>query len=128
MGEIKSEVAGMLVRVGYKKDKVEKSIPFLPISGWMGDNLLKKSTNMEWWTGCDIMKLDGSDLHVDCLLDCLNSMVIVPPRPTDKDLRMPVSGVHKIKGVGDVITGRLEQGCVEPGAECVFIPTHTAST
>eukprot|EP00971_Amphidinium_carterae_P159072 3153847-Amphidinium_carterae.1 len=26
----------------------------LPISGWMGDNLLKKSTNMTWWSGVDV--------------------------------------------------------------------------
>jgi elongation factor 1-alpha len=126
--EIKKEVADMLVRVGYKKDKVASSVPFLPISGWEGDNLLKKSDKMAWWKGCDIKKIDGSDLHIDCLLYCLNNMVLVPPRPSDKDLRMPVSGVHKIKGVGDVITGRLEQGIVKPGDECVFIPTNTAST
>jgi elongation factor 1-alpha len=126
--EISKEVAGMLVRVGWKKDKVDKSVPFLPISGWQGDNLLKKSEKMAWWTGVDIVKLDKSTLHVDTLLDCLEKMVIVPPRPMDKPMRMPVSGVHKIKGVGDVITGRLEQGVVKPGDECVFIPTHTAST
>merc|ERR1719410_1741053 len=30
-------------------------------------------------------------------------------------MRMPVSGVYKIKGVGDVITGRIEQGTLKPG-------------
>merc|ERR1712199_33955 len=42
--------------------------------------------------------------------------------------RLPVSGVYKIKGVGDVITGRVEQGAVKPGEEVIFLPTHTAST
>jgi len=126
--EISKEVAGMLVRVGWKKDKVEKSVPFLPISGWNGDNLLKKSDNMSWWNGQDVIKLDKSTLHIDTLLDCLEKMVQVPPRPVDKEMRMPVSGVYKIKGVGDVITGRLEQGTVKPGEEVVFIPTHTSST
>jgi len=40
---------------------------------------------------------------------------------------MPVSGIYKIKGVGDVITGRVEQGKVSPGDECIFIPTHVPS-
>ena len=40
-------------------------------------------------------------------------------------MRMPVSGVFKIKGVGDVITGRVEQGSVLPGDEVVFVPTHS---
>eukprot|EP00493_Phyllostaurus_siculus_P014883 UN15114 len=42
-------------------------------------------------------------------------------------MRMPVSGVYKIKGVGEVITGRVEQGKVEVGQEMIFLPTHTAS-
>ena len=36
----------VLVKVGWKKDFIEKSAPRLPISGWMGDNLVKKSANM----------------------------------------------------------------------------------
>merc|ERR1712154_594267 len=32
-----------------------------------------------------------------------------------------------IKGVGDVLAGRVEQGQVKPGEEVVFLPTHTAS-
>merc|ERR1712050_506666 len=32
-----------------------------------------------------------------------------------------------IKGVGDVLAGRVEQGQVRPGEEVVFLPTHTAS-
>ena len=40
---------------------------------------------------------------------------------------MPVSGIYKIKGVGDVITGRVEQGTVRPGEEVIFTPTHTTS-
>merc|ERR1711975_66642 len=44
--EISQEMASMLVRVGWKKDFVAKSVPIVPISGWMGDNLLSKSANM----------------------------------------------------------------------------------
>jgi elongation factor 1-alpha len=36
---------------------------------------------------------------------------------------MPVSGVYKIKGVGDVITGRIEQGTLKPGCTAAFAPT-----
>merc|ERR1719174_1113258 len=39
--EVSNEMKSMLVKVGWKKDMVEKNVPFLPISGWMGDNLLK---------------------------------------------------------------------------------------
>merc|ERR1719316_1370313 len=68
--EIANEMKSMLIKVGWKKDFFEKNTPIMPISGWMGDNLLKKSENMDWWKGCDVVK--GSDtMHVDTLLDVL---------------------------------------------------------
>jgi len=53
--EVGGEMKNMLIKVGWKKDFVEKSVPVLPISGWMGDNLIKKSENMGWWSGQDIL-------------------------------------------------------------------------
>jgi elongation factor 1-alpha len=115
-----------LVKVGWKKDFIEKNTPFLPISGWMGDNLLKKSENMGWWKGADI-KVGSETIHVDTLYDCLNNMCRVPERPTDAPMRLPISGIYKIKGVGDVLAGRVEQGIVKPNEEVVFLPTHTTA-
>ena len=64
--EISNEMSSMLVKVGWKKDFIEKNTPMLPISGWMGDNLLKKSTNMGWWAGVDIIVGAASEkLHLD---------------------------------------------------------------
>jgi len=125
--EIRDEMKNMLTRVGWKKDFVANSVPVVPISGWMGDNLLTKSENMKWWNGVDITTIDGEKMHIDKLLDCLNDMAKPPQRDTDKPMRMPVSGIYKIKGVGDVLAGRVEQGLVKPNEEVVFMPTHTAS-
>merc|ERR1719326_2224374 len=126
--EIKEEMKSMLVKTGWKKDFVEKNVPVLPISGWIGDNLLTKSDKMAWWKGQDvIIEQDKSTLHVDTLVDALDKMVRLPERRNDAQMRMPVSGVYKIKGVGDVITGRVEQGVVKPGEEVLFLPTHTAA-
>lgn len=63
-------------------------------------------------------KIEGTTL-----VDALNLVVKPPKRPSKKALRMPVSGVYKIKGVGDVITGRLEQGSLTPGADLRFYPS-----
>jgi len=57
------------------------------------------------------------------LLEALNDVVTCPKRPTKKPFRMPVSGVYKIKGVGDVITGRIEQGTLVPNQMVKFAPT-----
>merc|ERR1712194_273312 len=126
-GEIANEMKNMLVKVGWKKDAIEKNTPVLPISGWMGDNLLKKSTNMTWWNGMDVLYEGKEKIHVDTLFDVLDTWGRVPERPISAPMRMPISGIYKIKGVGDVLAGRVEQGVVKPGEEVVFLPTHTAS-
>merc|ERR1719337_323361 len=66
-------------------------------------------------------------LHIDTVQDALNDMARPPVRPTEAAMRLPVSGIYKIKGVGDVIAGRVEQGVVKPGEEVIFLPTHSAS-
>merc|ERR1711959_346999 len=67
-------------------------------------------------------------IHVNTLKEALNDFVQPAKREGDKPMRLPVSGVYKIKGVGDVLTGRVEQGEVKPGEEVLFLPTHTQST
>jgi elongation factor 1-alpha len=123
--EVKEEMANVLTRVGWKKEFVDKSVPFLPISGWKGDNLITKSDKMPWWQGAEIEVPGKGKKTIFTLLDALEQMVIAPERATNKPLRTPISGVYKIRGVGDVLTGRIEQGVVKPGDEVVFLPTHT---
>lgn len=129
--EVRDEMVGMLEKVGWKKNKkdefVQKSVPIIPISGYKGDNLIKQSDKMPWWKGVDVQCLDGSTTHVHTLLDALNNMVKLPPRNPDAPLRVPLSGIYNIKGVGTVLAGRVEQGTVKPGDEVIFLPTHTAS-
>jgi len=110
----------MLTKIGFKT----KKIPFVPMSGWTGDNLVEESTNpnFSWYKGFKV-KPKKKEVTGVTLLDALNRVVHVPKRPTKKPFRMPVSGVYKIKGVGDVITGRIEQGKLKPGVVTAFAPT-----
>merc|ERR1712066_93840 len=80
--EIANEMRNMLAKVGWKKDFLENQVPYMPISGWCGDNLVKKTTNMGWWKGADV-KVGSESIHVDTLYDCLNNMCRVPERPMD---------------------------------------------
>ena len=125
--EIKDEMVNMLSKLGWKKVFIEERVPILPISGWIGDNLIKESENMAWWKGTDVKIGKKDKVHVHTLLDALEKMAKPPKRMNDAVLRMPVNGVYKIKGVGDVITGRVEQGTCSPGAEVIFLPTHSSS-
>merc|ERR1711865_94767 len=127
--EIRDEMRNMLIRVGWKKDFVAKSVPVLPISGWMGDNLLEKSANMPWWNGVDIVvESTGTAMNIPTIKVAFNDMAQPPKRVIDAPMRCPISGIYKIKGVGDVLAGRVEQGLVNPGEDVIFMPTHTTGT
>jgi elongation factor 1-alpha len=125
--EVKEEVEQMLLRVGWARKFVSESVAFLPISGWIGDNLVKESSNMPWWKGVDLTC--GSEIvRVHTLVDALEKFVKVPERSISVAARTPISGIYKIRGIGDVVTGRVEQGVVKPSEEVVFLPTHTAAS
>jgi elongation factor 1-alpha len=102
--EIKEAVIQFLKRIGWKTD----DIPFIPISGWTGDNMLESSPHMPWYKGPTLLAgLDG---------------VQEPERPVDKPLRVPLQDVYKIGGIGTVPVGRVETGVMKPGMTVVFAP------
>lgn len=124
--EVKDEMIRMLGKVGWKKEQIANT-PIVPISGYLGDNLVKQSTNMPWWKGVDVKNTAGETVHVHTLVDALEKFVDIPERNVNGSLRVPISGVFKIKGVGDVITGRVEQGTLKPDTEVKFLPTSTTA-
>jgi elongation factor 1-alpha len=107
--EIKNETSNFLKKIGYDPLK----IPFIPISGWNGDNMVEASPNMNWWKG-------------GTLLEALDS-VKEPKRPAEKPLRLPLQDVYKIGGIGTVPVGRVETGILKPGMVVNFAPS-TVST
>jgi elongation factor 1-alpha len=125
--EVVEEMKLMLIKVGWPKLFVQNRVPFIPISGWQGDNLIEYSKNMPWWKGVDVKISKTESIHVNTLKDALNDFVQLTKRDHDGALRLPISGVYNIKGVGDVLTGRVEQGIVKPGEMVKFLPTDTAS-
>lgn len=104
--EIRNEVSRMLKMVGYKAEK----IPFVPTSGWTGDNLVKRSEKMSWYTG-------------PTLIEALDTFEI-PPKPLDKPLRVPVQDVYSITGVGTVPVGRVETGVLKENDVVIFMPSN----
>lgn len=123
--EVSQETKRMLQQTGWKKDFIEKSVPIIPFSAWHGENLIKQSEKMSWWKGVELQTVKGKTVHVHTIYDALEKLVEVPDRLVDAPMRTPISGVHKIKGVGDVLTGRIEQGVVKPNDEVIFLPTHS---
>lgn len=116
--EIKNEVSKILEKIGFSMKKV----PFIPISGYKGENLVKPSDKLKWYGGWK-RKTKKGEVRGVTLLDALNA-VTVPKRARKKPLRMPVGGILKISGVGNVITGRVEQGTAKPGMNVAFLPSN----
>jgi elongation factor 1-alpha len=104
--EIKNEVSRMLKMVGYKVEK----FPFVPTSGWTGDNLVKPSDKMPWYKG-------------PTLIEALDTFE-VPPKPTNKPLRVPIQDVYSITGVGTVPVGRVETGIIKENDVVIFMPSN----
>merc|ERR1712164_38926 len=98
--------------------KVE-NIPFVPFSGWTGENIMEKKdkeTNtdrMTWYNG-------------PTLIEALDTMQ-APERPVDKPLRLPINDVFKISGIGTVPVGRVETGVLKPGMIVKFSPGNLSS-
>src|SRR4030043_595211 len=104
--EMKNEISRMLKMVGYKIEKVN----FIPVSGWTGDNLLKKSEKMPWYNGPTLMEA----------FDLLE----LPAKPTNKPVRIPIQDVYSITGIGTVPVGRVETGILKPGQTLIFMPSN----
>jgi len=107
--EIKNEVSGFIKKIGYNPEKVN----FVPISGWNGDNMMEKSSNLPWYKGPTL--LEAIDLIEE------------PKRPSDKPLRLPLQDVYKIGGIGTVPVGRVETGILKPGMTVQFAPSSVTT-
>ena len=100
----KADVSAILKIAGYKPD----TITFLAVSGFKGDNVVKKSTNMPWYKGPTIM--EQLDLFT------------MPNKPTGLPLRMPLQDVYEITGIGTVPVGKIETGIMKIGQKVIILP------
>lgn len=114
--EIVKETSNFIKKVGYNP----KTVPFVPISGWNGDNMIEATTNAPWYKGWEKETKSGV-VKGKTLLEAIDS-IEPPARPTDKPLRLPLQDVYKIGGIGTVPVGRVETGIIKPGMVVTFAP------
>jgi translation elongation factor EF-1alpha len=110
----KKEVAEERLKLaGHANSDRIYTIPFLPVSGFNGDNIITKENdqgahNIKWFDGNTVVQQLDS---------------ITPPvRPEDKALRLPLQDVYQISGIGTVPVGRVETGLFKPGMNIHFAP------
>lgn len=53
--EIKKEVSSYIKKIGYNP----AAVPFVPISGFHGDNMIEASTNLPWYKGWAVERKEG---------------------------------------------------------------------
>jgi len=116
--EIVTEVSNYIKKIGFNP----KSVAFVPISGWHGDNMLEDSSNMTWFKGWTKETKAGST-NGKTLLEAIDA-IEPPSRPTDKPLRLPLQDVYKIGGIGTVPVGRVETGVIKAGMVVTFAPVN----
>ncbi|KAF7999980.1 hypothetical protein OXX79_000887 [Metschnikowia pulcherrima] len=114
--EIIKETSNFVKKVGYNP----KTVPFVPISGWNGDNMIEASTNCPWYKGWEKETKAGKSSG-KTLLEAIDA-IEPPTRPTDKALRLPLQDVYKIGGIGTVPVGRVETGVIKAGMVVTFAP------
>ena len=103
------EVSGLMKMAGFNPANVH----FIPGSAFHGDNIFNKSENTPWYKGPTLFEaIDGVDM---------------PPKPTDKPLRMPIQDVYKISGIGTVPVGKIETGILNAGKTVVFNPSQKSA-
>ncbi len=107
--KVKTDVSVLLKQVGFSPDK----IAFIPASGFKGDNVAKKSTNMPWYTGPTI--LEQFDNFTE------------PTAMNQYPLRMPIQDAYEITGIGTVPVGKIITGTMKVGQKVIILPGRSGT-
>ncbi|KAG5851115.1 elongation factor 1-alpha-like [Anguilla rostrata] len=114
--EVVRNVTVFIKKIGYDPT----AVPFVPVSGWNGENMLAPSPKMPWFRGWKVKRKEGN-ANGRTLLEVLDS-ISPPVRTINKPLRLPLQDVYKIGGVGTVPVGKIETGVLKPGMLLTFSP------
>merc|ERR1739841_343201 len=57
------------------------------------------------------------------VVDALNNFIQPPKRHPELPVRLPISNIYNIKGVGQIICGTIEQGTLRPGDVIGIVPS-----
>ncbi|AOY76522.1 GTP-binding protein [Clostridium formicaceticum] len=108
--EIVEEYQAFLAEIGVEAES------FIPISGFMGENIASPSDKMPWYQGSTVLeKLDALENKEDI---------------ENQVFRMPVQGIYKFTANGDdrrIVAGTIDTGKVKIGDEITFYPSGKKS-
>ncbi len=100
--EIKKEILDSLSKIGLNPEFI------IPISALKGENILNKSTNMDWYNGLTILEaLDKFEIE----------------NKIKNYLRMPIQDIYDIDNK-KIIAGKIESGKIKVGDEIKILPMN----
>ena len=105
--QVKEDVSKLLKQVGINPE----STTFIACSGLIGDNIINKSTKMDWYKGPTLRE------QIDNFP--------APELPTNLPVRLPVQDVYEITGIGTVPVGKVETGILKVGQKVKILPGRT---
>jgi len=105
--QVKEDLSKLLKSAGYDLAKIN----FIAGSGWIGENVIRKSDKMPWYKGPTL--LEQFDLFTE------------PQKPTNLPMRMPIQDVYEITGIGTVPVGKIETGIMKPGQKVIILPARS---
>ncbi len=95
-----------------------KDVVFIPISALGGDNVVEKSTNMNWYKGEALLSLLET-IQVDTDINLTDMRF-----PVQYVIRPQTEGLHDYRGYA----GKLSSGIVKRGDEVLVLPSGISST
>jgi elongation factor 1-alpha len=120
--EIQTEVLSHLKKIGYQP----QNIIFIPISAWVGDNLIEPSNNMSWFKGHTMSNSPENTIICKTLLEALDN-IVVPLQPVDKPLRLILHDIYKTEDAETIHIGCVETGILKPGMTVKFTPSNLSA-
>jgi len=82
---------------------------FIPISAYVGDNVVMRTSQMPWYSGPTLIEiLDSIDSHKDA---------------ATRALRFPLQDVYRFDSEKRYFSGRIESGRLKKGDEILFLPS-----
>ncbi|PIN89288.1 translation elongation factor EF-1 subunit alpha [Candidatus Pacearchaeota archaeon CG10_big_fil_rev_8_21_14_0_10_34_76] len=107
--KVKEDVSAVIKQARYNPAEVT----FIAASGFKGDNVYNKSTNMPWYKGPTVF--EQLDLFPE------------PEKPNNLPLRMPLQDVYDITGIGTVPVGKIETGVMKIGQKVIVLPGRSGT-
>jgi len=104
--KVKSEYGSFLKQIGIVPET------FIPVSAREGDNIIRHSDKMDWFTGHNVLSV-------------LDNFKKAKPLE-ESSFRMPVQDVYKFTKYKDsrrIIAGRIESGSISAGDKVIFLPS-----